>query len=71
MTYDNSEDVKNLARKFSLQAKPIPMKNTHHAEMTELIIGRDLSWMNDTGRVCESPAEYKIKKPNKTVDSTR
>lgn len=71
MTYDNSEDVKNLARKYSLQAKPIPMKNTHHAKMTELVIGRDLSWMNDTGRVCESPAEYKIKKPNKTVDSTR
>lgn len=61
MTYDNSEDVKNLARKYSLQAKPIPMKNTHHAEMTELIIGRDLSWMNDTRRVCEPPTEYKIK----------
>ncbi len=70
MTYDNSEDVKNLARKYSLQAKPIPMKNTHHAEMTELVIGRDLSWMKNTGRVCESPAEYKIKKPNKAVAST-
>lgn len=47
MTYDNSEEVKNLARKYALQARPIPMKNTHHAEMTELVIGRDLSWMND------------------------
>lgn len=46
MTYDNSEEVMKLALKYSLQAKPIPMKNTHHAEMTELVIGRDLSWMD-------------------------
>ena len=32
------------------------MKNTHHAEMTELIIGRDLSWM-DKAVVCEADAE--------------
>jgi hypothetical protein len=23
------------------------MKNTHHAKMTELLIGRDLSWLRD------------------------
>jgi DNA adenine methylase len=45
MTYDNSEEVRSLAKKYSLQAKPIPMKSTHHAEMTELVIGKDLSWM--------------------------
>ncbi|NTV46813.1 MAG: DNA adenine methylase [Chlorobiales bacterium] len=71
MTYDNSDDVRNLALKYSLQAKPIPMKNTHHAEMTELVIGRDLSWMDDTERVCESMPKYKTKKPNKAVGSTR
>ena len=60
MTYDNSGEVRTLAKKYSLQAKPIPMKNTHHAEMTELVIGRDLSWMDDIYRVCESPVEYKI-----------
>jgi DNA adenine methylase len=70
MTYDNSDEVKNLARRYSLQAKPIPMKNTHHAEMTELVIGRDLSRMDDTARVCESAPKYKIKMPNKAVDST-
>lgn len=70
MTYDNSEEVRDLALKYSLQAKPIPMKNTHHAEMTELVIGRDLSWMDDTERVCEPTDKYKIKKPNKAVDST-
>ncbi len=70
MTYDNSDEVKNLARKYALQAKPIPMKNTHHAEMTELVIGRELSWMDATTRVCESAPEYKIKMPKKAADST-
>jgi DNA adenine methylase len=59
MTYDNSQEVKNLAAKYSLQAKPIPMKNTHHAKMTELVIGKDLSWMNDVDRVVEAPTAYR------------
>jgi hypothetical protein len=25
------------------------MKNTHHAEMNELLISRDLSWIEDGG----------------------
>ena len=45
MTYDNATEVRNLAKKYDLQAKPIPMKNTHHAKMTELVIGRNLHWM--------------------------
>ncbi len=45
MTYDNATEVQNFARKYDLQAKPIPMKNTHHAKMTELVIGRNLHWM--------------------------
>lgn len=44
MTYDNAEGVCELARKYGFQTLAIPMKNTHHAEMTELIIGRDLGW---------------------------
>ncbi len=44
MTYDNAEGVSALARKYGFQTLAIPMKNTHHAEMTELIIGRDLGW---------------------------
>lgn len=46
MTYDNSAEVNLLAKQFGLQAKPIPMRNTHHAAITELVIGRDLSWMH-------------------------
>ena len=46
LTYDNADEVKALARKYGFEISPISMKNTHHAEMTELVIGRDLSWMN-------------------------
>jgi hypothetical protein len=31
----------------------IAMTNTHHAEMKELVIGRDLSWMGDSPPVGE------------------
>ncbi len=44
MTYDNAEGVVTLARKHNFAVKAIPMKNTHHAEMTELLIGRSLDW---------------------------
>ena len=45
MTYDNDEGVLDLARRHGFDTRAIPMKNTHHAEMTELLIGRDLTWM--------------------------
>ena len=45
MTYDNAEEVRQLAKRYGFQAKPIAMKNTHHAAMTELVIGRCLDWM--------------------------
>lgn len=44
MTYDLTPEVVQLAERFGLQARPIAMKNTHHAVMDELLIGRDLSW---------------------------
>lgn len=44
MTYDNAPGVQDLARRQGFDTLPIPMKNTHHAEMTELLIGRDLEW---------------------------
>ena len=45
MSYDNTEEVVGLARKHGFASRPISMKNTHHAKMTELLIGKDLSWM--------------------------
>lgn len=45
MTYDNAEEVKNLARKNGFEFREVAMKNTHNSEMTELVVGRNLSWM--------------------------
>lgn len=45
MTYDNAEDVRALARRYNFDMQPVLMKNTHHTEMTELLIGRNLEWL--------------------------
>lgn len=59
MTYDNADEVIELAKHFGFQAKPISMKNTHHAAMTELVIGRNLDWMASARRVLEDGEKYK------------
>ncbi len=46
MTYSSDEPVQVLVRKYRLEMKEIPMKNTHHAKMTELLIGRNLEWVS-------------------------
>jgi DNA adenine methylase len=46
ITYDNAPEIVGLAAKHGLQTRTIPMKNTHHARMDELAIGRDLSWLD-------------------------
>ena len=46
MTYDEADEVKMLARRHGFQMRLIPMKNTHHTTMKELVIGRDLSWLD-------------------------
>jgi len=45
MTYDDAEEVRDLAQQYKFDMRTIPMKNTHHAKMTELLIGRDLHWI--------------------------
>lgn len=60
MTYDNAEAVKLLALQYGFATKPIPMKNTHHAPMTELVIGRNLDWMNDIRSIADQSAHYFI-----------
>lgn len=51
MTYDNADEVRSLARRHGFQTQPVAMKNTHHAEMNELLIGRDLSWIGGEGNL--------------------
>lgn len=42
MTYDDAEEVRQLASSRNFDLQTIAMKNTHHAKMSELLIGRDL-----------------------------
>ena len=44
MTYDNAPEVRRLAGSCGFDVEPISMRNAHLAEMTELLIGRDLAW---------------------------
>ncbi len=45
MTYDNVDEVSKLAEKYSFDTKAVAMKNTHHARLSELLVGRDLGWL--------------------------
>ena len=44
LTYDNTEEIRNLADANHLPYKTIPMKTTHHLEKTELIISDNFLW---------------------------
>jgi len=47
MTYDNDPNVKDMASRRDFNFREIAMKNTHHAKMTELLIGK-----HDLGYLC-------------------
>lgn len=65
MTYDEAEEVKEMARRHGFQMRLIPMKNTHHATMRELVIGRDLSWLDELPAIHESRDGYSVKRTKK------
>lgn len=44
MTYDNALGVRSLVERHGFDVVEIAMKNTHHANMSELLIGRNLDW---------------------------
>ncbi|NLE30616.1 MAG: DNA adenine methylase [Phycisphaerae bacterium] len=46
MTYDNADEVKSMAKRHGFEIRLILMKNTHHTTMEELVIGKNLSWMD-------------------------
>ncbi len=75
ITYDNAEEVKRMARNHGFQMRLIPMTNTHHATMEELVVGRDLSWMDRFPMVHEPETEYLVgkttRKRSKTSRRTR
>ncbi len=43
--YDATEELQALAQRYGFDTQRIAMKNTHHAAMTELLIGRNLDWV--------------------------
>jgi len=61
MTCDEAEEVKEMARKHGFQMRLIPMKNTHHTTMRELVIGRDLSWLDELPAIHEPKVRYSVK----------
>jgi DNA adenine methylase len=49
MSYDNAPEIHDMAREFGFECRPVCMKNTHHAKMTELLISRNLDWLDSNG----------------------
>ena len=47
MTYDNDPEVLAMAKVRDFDTEVVPMKNTHHAEIIELLIGKDLDWARE------------------------
>lgn len=50
MTYDDAEAVRKLASRHGFDMQTVAMKNTHHAVMSELLIGRNLDWARKHSR---------------------
>lgn len=47
MTYDDAPEIRGLAQEHGFSVREVPMKNTHHATKTELLISRNLDWVDD------------------------
>lgn len=54
LTYDNTREIVSLAREFGFETEAVTMKNTHHAKMSELLIGRNLGWLKRAAGAHES-----------------
>jgi DNA adenine methylase len=47
ITYDNADEIRNLAIKHGFDRENILMKSTHHIKKYELLIGRNLDWIRE------------------------
>lgn len=45
MTYDDTTEIRQLADKYKLQYKTIPMKTTHHLRKNEIILSDNFNWL--------------------------
>lgn len=55
LTYDDTLKVRQLADRHGFQVERLRMQNTHNTKLTELVIGRDLSWMRSAVTQQELP----------------
>lgn len=44
LTYDDTKEIRDLADKYSLDFRTIPMKTTHHIQKNEIIISDNFEW---------------------------
>lgn len=47
ITCEDSISIRNMAIKHGFEMKMIPMRNSHHVQMIELLIGRNLVWIEN------------------------
>ncbi len=52
MTYDDVDAVRQLAQRYGFDTQTVPMKNTHHTKMTELLMGPNLEWLRQPIEYC-------------------
>lgn len=45
LTYDDTQEIRDLANQFKLKYTTIPMKTTHHLEKRELLISDNFDWL--------------------------
>ncbi|MBN1942712.1 MAG: DNA adenine methylase [Phycisphaerae bacterium] len=45
LTYDDTPEIRRLSSRFEYQVETIMMKNRQNSRKSELLIGRDLSWL--------------------------
>jgi len=46
LTYDDADEIKELADQYGLKYTTIPMKTTHHLEKRELLISDNFDWLS-------------------------
>ncbi|MCF8370555.1 MAG: hypothetical protein K9H64_02960 [Bacteroidales bacterium] len=44
MTYDDTQEIRDLAKNYDLDFRTIPMKTTHHVQKNEIIISDNFDW---------------------------
>jgi len=44
LTYDDTEEIKELVEKYKLEFRTIPMKTTHHIQKNEIIVADNFDW---------------------------